>query len=64
MNMDPTAGIVAISVAGPIVGSAIGISRRPSFSYICNMLCFRCRRNAGDFVSGTYSRKALNCHHH
>lgn len=40
MNMDPTAGIIAISVAGPIVGSAIGISRRPSFPYICNMLCF------------------------
>jgi ZIP family zinc transporter len=38
--MDYTAWIILISFAGPIVGSAIGVSRQPSFPYICNMLCF------------------------
>jgi ZIP family zinc transporter len=38
--MDPMAGIVIISVLGPIIGSAIGVMKRPSFAYICNMLCF------------------------
>ena len=38
--MDPVAFIVVISVLGPIVGSGLGILKRPSFSYICNMLCF------------------------
>jgi len=38
--MDPTAWIILISFAGPVIGSAIGISRKPSFPYICNMLCF------------------------
>ena len=39
--MMPTlAYIVLISVLGPVIGSALGIMRRPSFSYICNMLCF------------------------
>jgi zinc transporter, ZIP family len=27
-------------VLGPIIGSLIGVLRRPSFGYICNMLCF------------------------
>lgn len=38
--MDPMTGIVILSVLGPIVGSAIGVMKRPSFAYICNMLCF------------------------
>lgn len=38
--MDPLIWIVAISVAGPIIGSAIGILKVPTFGYICNMLCF------------------------
>lgn len=38
--MDPVQIVVIISALGPIIGSAIGISRQPSFGYICNMLCF------------------------
>lgn len=38
--MDPVFFIVIISVLGPIVGSAIGVLKKPSFGYICNMLCF------------------------
>ena len=38
--MDPFVFIVIISVLGPVVGSAIGVIKRPSFGYICNMLCF------------------------
>lgn len=38
--MDPVVLIVIISTLGPIIGSAIGIVRKPSFGYICNMLCF------------------------
>lgn len=38
--MDPMLWIIFISVAGPIIGSGIGILRRPGFAYICNMLCF------------------------
>jgi len=38
--MDPMVWIVIISVLGPIIGSAIGIAKRPSFGFISNMLCF------------------------
>ena len=38
--MDPVVIIVVISVLGPIIGSAIGVVRKPSFGYLCNMLCF------------------------
>jgi ZIP family zinc transporter len=38
--MDPISFIVIISVLGPVIGSAIGVIRQPSFGYICNMLCF------------------------
>jgi len=38
--MDPLFWIVIIAVSGPVIGSAIGILRMPSFGYICNMLCF------------------------
>ncbi len=38
--MDPIVLIVIISVLGPILGSAIGVIRQPTFGYICNMLCF------------------------
>ena len=38
--MDPVVFIVVISVLGPIIGSAIGVLRKPSFGYLCNMLCF------------------------
>jgi ZIP family zinc transporter len=38
--MDPVVFIVIISTLGPIIGSAIGILKKPSFGYICNMLCF------------------------
>jgi ZIP family zinc transporter len=38
--MDPAPAIVTISALGPIIGSGIGISKQPSFAYICNMLCF------------------------
>jgi ZIP family zinc transporter len=37
---DPLTFIVIITVLGPILGSAIGIMRRPTFGFICNMLCF------------------------
>jgi ZIP family zinc transporter len=32
--------IIIISVIGPVIGSALGVWRRPSSGYICNMLCF------------------------
>lgn len=38
--MSPVLLIVLISVIGPVAGSAIGILRRPSERYICNMICF------------------------
>jgi ZIP family zinc transporter len=38
--MDPLFWIVLIAVLGPVIGSAIGIIKMPSFGYICNMLCF------------------------
>jgi len=38
--MDPVVFIVIISVLGPVIGSAIGVIRKPSFGYLCNMLCF------------------------
>jgi ZIP family zinc transporter len=38
--MDPFVFVVIISVLGPVIGSAIGVVKRPSFGYICNMLCF------------------------
>ncbi len=38
--MDPIVFIVAISVLGPVIGSALGVIKQPTFGYICNMLCF------------------------
>jgi ZIP family zinc transporter len=38
--MDPVTLIVVIAFVGPIVGSMIGVMRRPSFVYVCCMLCF------------------------
>lgn len=38
--MEPLPYIVVISVLGPVIGSAIGVAKRPTFPYICNMLCF------------------------
>lgn len=38
--MDPLAWIVIMAVSGPVIGSAIGILKMPTFGYICNMLCF------------------------
>jgi ZIP family zinc transporter len=38
--MDPLFYIVIISVLGPLIGSAVGVLKLPSFQYICNMLCF------------------------
>jgi ZIP family zinc transporter len=38
--MDPVVFIVIISVLGPIIGSGIGVLKKPSFTYMCNMLCF------------------------
>jgi len=38
--MDPVVLIVIISVLGPVVGSAIGVLKKTSFEFICNMLCF------------------------
>ncbi|MDY6990020.1 MAG: ZIP family metal transporter [Thermodesulfobacteriota bacterium] len=38
--MDPIVLIVGIAFAGPIVGSVIGVMRRPTFVYVCCMLCF------------------------
>jgi len=40
MVMDPVIFIVIISVLGPIIGSIIGVAKKPSFMYMCNMLCF------------------------
>lgn len=40
LEMDHVFFIVVISVLGPLIGSAIGVLRLPSFEYICNMLCF------------------------
>lgn len=37
---EPLALIVIISALGPIIGSAIGVLRRPSFTYVCYMLSF------------------------
>ena len=38
--MDPAIFIVTISVLGPIIGSVIGVAKKPSLMYMCNMLCF------------------------
>ena len=38
--MDLTFYIVIISVLGPVIGSALGVLRRPSADYVCNLLCF------------------------
>lgn len=38
--MDPLIVIVVISVLGPVIGSFIGVLKRPSFHYINNMLSF------------------------
>lgn len=38
--MDPLFWIVIIAVSGPVIGSALGIMKRPTFGFICNMLCF------------------------
>lgn len=38
--MDPLVWIVIMAVSGPVIGSAIGILKMPTFGYICNMLCF------------------------
>jgi ZIP family zinc transporter len=38
--MDPVFLIVIISVLGPIIGSLIGVLKRPTLAYMCNMLCF------------------------
>ncbi|MBN1636523.1 MAG: ZIP family metal transporter, partial [Deltaproteobacteria bacterium] len=38
--MDPLFWIVLIAFLGPVIGSAIGVIKIPSFDYICNMLCF------------------------
>jgi len=38
--MDPVVFIFLIMVLGPVIGSFIGILKRPSFGYVCNMLCF------------------------
>ena len=38
--MDPAIFIVIISVLGPIIGSVIGVAKKPSLMYMCNMLCF------------------------
>ncbi len=38
--MDPIVLIVAIAFLGPIIGSGLGVLKRPSFRYVCAMLCF------------------------
>jgi ZIP family zinc transporter len=38
--MDPIVFIVIIAFLGPIIGSMIGVIRKPSFTYVCCMLCF------------------------
>lgn len=40
VTVDPVVYIVIISVLGPVIGSAIGVSKNPSFGYMCKMLCF------------------------
>ena len=38
--MEPMIWVITISAVGPVLGSAIGVLKKPSFGYICNMLCF------------------------
>ncbi len=38
--MEPIVFIVIIAFSGPIIGSMIGVMRKPSFTYVCCMLCF------------------------
>lgn len=38
--MNPIVLIVVIAFLGPIIGSALGVLRKPSFGYVCGMLCF------------------------
>jgi ZIP family zinc transporter len=38
--IDPVWWIVVLSVLGPVVGSALGVMRRPSMPYVRNMLAF------------------------
>lgn len=40
VSFSPITLIVIIAVTGPIIGSLIGVMRRPSFIYVCCMLCF------------------------
>ncbi len=38
--MDPVILIVVIAFLGPIIGSGLGVLKKPSFRYVCAMLCF------------------------
>ncbi len=38
--MDPVVFILIISVLGPVIGSAIGVAKKPSAGFLYNMLCF------------------------
>jgi len=38
--MDPVILIIIIAFLGPIIGSGLGVLRKPSFRYVCAMLCF------------------------
>jgi ZIP family zinc transporter len=38
--MDPVVLIIVIAFLGPIIGSGIGVLRKPTFGYVCAMLCF------------------------
>jgi zinc transporter, ZIP family len=38
--LQSAAYIFLIMVLGPLIGSLIGVLKRPSFGYVCNMLCF------------------------
>jgi hypothetical protein len=40
IRLEPITLIVLIAFAGPIIGSVIGTLRRPSFNFVCSMLCF------------------------
>jgi zinc transporter, ZIP family len=39
-HIDPIVLIVALSILGPVTGSAIGVIKCPSAASVCNMLCF------------------------
>jgi len=53
--------IVALSVVGPIIGSVIGVMKKPSTVYILNMLYFAAGGHAGYFAPNHFCTDRSDC---